>query len=246
MSRGFPGGTSGKEPSCQCRRCERLGFSPWVGKIPWRREQLTPVFLPGESYGQRSWLATVHKVTKSRTRLSTHTQGVAPETPHLPQTLWGEAVTSLPRSKGRNVDLNSQCRESRRIMQPFIKTALERVPSQLEIREEFTEEVMFGLHLDRSGGSPGEVERCEEQQPRLTRPQTRRNTRKMKPRDNHERNKHWRKISFTALSFPEYINVSELLTQHCSLVPKHVQCLGKCCGEGGFKVRLESEGTVFR
>ena len=119
----------GKESTCQSRRCERLGFSPWVGKIPWRREQLTPVFLPGESYGQRSWWATVHRVTKSRTRLNTRTQGVAPETPVLllPQTLWGEAVTSLPRSKGRNVDLNSQCRESRRIMQPFIKTALERV-----------------------------------------------------------------------------------------------------------------------
>ena len=28
---------------------------PWVGKIPWRREwQPTPVFLPGESHGQRS------------------------------------------------------------------------------------------------------------------------------------------------------------------------------------------------
>ena len=27
----------------------------WVGKIPWRRERLpTPVFLPGESHGQRS------------------------------------------------------------------------------------------------------------------------------------------------------------------------------------------------
>ena len=28
----------------------RLGFDPWVGKIPWRRaQQPTPVFLPGES-----------------------------------------------------------------------------------------------------------------------------------------------------------------------------------------------------
>ena len=28
---------------------------PWVGKIPWRRKQQpTPVFLPGKSYGQRS------------------------------------------------------------------------------------------------------------------------------------------------------------------------------------------------
>jgi len=30
-------------------------FDPWVGKIPWRRKWLpTPVFLPGESPGQRS------------------------------------------------------------------------------------------------------------------------------------------------------------------------------------------------
>ena len=31
------------------------GLIPWVGKIPRRREwQPTPVFLPGESHGQRS------------------------------------------------------------------------------------------------------------------------------------------------------------------------------------------------
>jgi len=31
------------------------GARPRVGKIPWRRTwQPTPVFLPGESYGQRS------------------------------------------------------------------------------------------------------------------------------------------------------------------------------------------------
>ena len=53
----LPGGTSGKEPSRQCRRCKRLSFNPWVGKIPWRRVwQPTPVFLPGESHGQRSLL----------------------------------------------------------------------------------------------------------------------------------------------------------------------------------------------
>ena len=50
----FPGGSSGKESTCQCRRWRRSGFSPWVGKIPWRRKwQPTPVFLPGEAYGQR-------------------------------------------------------------------------------------------------------------------------------------------------------------------------------------------------
>ena len=33
----------------------RHRFSTWVGKIPWRRaQQPTSVFLPGESYGQRS------------------------------------------------------------------------------------------------------------------------------------------------------------------------------------------------
>ena len=39
---------------CQCRRCKRPGFNPRVGKIPWRRKwQPTPVFLPGDSHGQR-------------------------------------------------------------------------------------------------------------------------------------------------------------------------------------------------
>ena len=48
-------GTSGKEPTCPCRRCKRHGFDPWVGKIPCRRAwQSIPVFLPGESHGQKS------------------------------------------------------------------------------------------------------------------------------------------------------------------------------------------------
>ena len=52
---GFPGGASGKELACQCRRHERHGFDPWVRKIPWRREwQSTSVFLPRKCYGQRS------------------------------------------------------------------------------------------------------------------------------------------------------------------------------------------------
>ena len=49
------GGASGKEPACQCRRHMRHRFDPWVRKIPCRRAwQSTPVFLPGESHGQRS------------------------------------------------------------------------------------------------------------------------------------------------------------------------------------------------
>ena len=46
----FPGGSEGKESACG-----RPRFNPWVGKIPYRREwQPTPVFLSGESHGQRS------------------------------------------------------------------------------------------------------------------------------------------------------------------------------------------------
>ena len=52
---GFPGGASGKEPACQCRRHKRHELDPLVGKIPCRRAwQHTPVFLPGESHGQRN------------------------------------------------------------------------------------------------------------------------------------------------------------------------------------------------
>ena len=43
---GFPGGTSGKEPTYQCRRQKRHRFHPWVRKIPWRRASRSiPVIL---------------------------------------------------------------------------------------------------------------------------------------------------------------------------------------------------------
>ena len=52
---GLPGWHSGKESTCQCRRCRRGKFDPWIRKTPWSRKwQPTPVFLPGESHGQRS------------------------------------------------------------------------------------------------------------------------------------------------------------------------------------------------
>ena len=41
-----------KFPSCQRRRHR---FDPWVWKIPWKRAQKPiPVFLVGESHGQKS------------------------------------------------------------------------------------------------------------------------------------------------------------------------------------------------
>ena len=62
-----------KESACNAGilpRCRRPGFNSWVWKIPWKRKwQLTLVFLPGKSHGQRSWWATVHRLVKSQTWL---------------------------------------------------------------------------------------------------------------------------------------------------------------------------------
>ena len=45
---------SDKEPTWQRRRLKRHGFDYWVKKSPWKRAwRPTPVFLPGESHGQR-------------------------------------------------------------------------------------------------------------------------------------------------------------------------------------------------
>ena len=51
---GFPSGATGTESVCQGRKHKRHGFDSWVEKILWRRAwQPTPVFLAGDSRGQR-------------------------------------------------------------------------------------------------------------------------------------------------------------------------------------------------
>ena len=69
----FPDGSEGKESSLQSRRPRRLGFDPWVEKIPLEEERVTPL--------QYSCLknpmdrgATVPRVTKSWTRLNGQAQ----------------------------------------------------------------------------------------------------------------------------------------------------------------------------
>ena len=68
----------GKESSRQIRWCKRCRFNPCITKTPWRRKwQPTPVFLPGESQGQRS-LADKrslwgHKQSDMTKQMSTHT-----------------------------------------------------------------------------------------------------------------------------------------------------------------------------
>ena len=71
---GFLSGTSGKTFTCQfCRSKEEHELDTWVGKIPWSVNwQLTAVFLPGKSHGQRSLEShIVHWVSEGQIRLST-------------------------------------------------------------------------------------------------------------------------------------------------------------------------------
>ena len=59
-------------------------FNPWVGKIPWKRKwQPTPVFLPGESHGQRSmvgyspWGGKELDTSEQLTHIHTHDKPTA-------------------------------------------------------------------------------------------------------------------------------------------------------------------------
>ena len=70
MSRGFPGGTSGKEPACQCRRPEA-----WVRSLSWEDPLEEGMAIHSSILAWRipmdrgaCWV-TVHGVTKSWARL---------------------------------------------------------------------------------------------------------------------------------------------------------------------------------
>ena len=64
---GFPGGTNGKEPTCQCRRHKRCGFDRWVEKMPQRKAwQLTPVFCLENPMDRGAWKGMVHRVEKNQ------------------------------------------------------------------------------------------------------------------------------------------------------------------------------------
>ena len=66
----FSGGANGKESTCQCRRCNRLRFDPWVGKILWRRNRTPLQYSCLENSMDRGpWQAIVHGATKSWTQL---------------------------------------------------------------------------------------------------------------------------------------------------------------------------------
>ena len=67
---GFPGGTSGKEPTCQCRRHWDASSLPGSGRSPGGRQGNPLHYSCLDNPKDRgAWQATVHGVAKSWTRL---------------------------------------------------------------------------------------------------------------------------------------------------------------------------------
>ena len=68
---GFPGGTSGKESVCQCRRHKNVDLIPGLGR-PCGVGNSYPLQYSGleNSMGRGAWRATVHGAAKNWTQLS--------------------------------------------------------------------------------------------------------------------------------------------------------------------------------
>ena len=101
---------SGKESACQYRRHRRLGFDPCVGKIPWRRKWHPLQHSCLENPVNRgAWWATVHRVSKSWTWLTTEhtdachfrvTKEVGPLKWSICQQLWCGDLSQATRRRG--------------------------------------------------------------------------------------------------------------------------------------------------
>ena len=77
QSMGFPDGSAGKEPTCNAGDARDMGPIPGLGRSPGGGNSSLLCYSCLENPTDRgAWWATVHRVTKSRTRLSTqaHTQ----------------------------------------------------------------------------------------------------------------------------------------------------------------------------
>ena len=71
---GFPGGSAGKEPAHQCRRCKVCRFDSWAGRSSGEGHGSLLQYSCLENYMYRgAWQATVHGVVKNRTQLHPHT-----------------------------------------------------------------------------------------------------------------------------------------------------------------------------
>ena len=66
----FPDGTSGKEPTCQCRICIDSGSVPELGRSPGGGQGNPLQYSCLEnSMDREAWQATIHRVAKTWTQL---------------------------------------------------------------------------------------------------------------------------------------------------------------------------------
>ena len=79
------------------------GFIPWAGKIPWRRAwQSTPVFLTGESHGQKNLVgySPCGRKESNTTETASHTQPPRIQSKIQEEGEWSERnikISSIPR-----------------------------------------------------------------------------------------------------------------------------------------------------
>ena len=84
--------TDGSVVTNICLPSRRLMFNPWVGMIPWKREwQPTPVFLPGQSHGQRN-LASYSPQGRKESDMTEH---------KIPYAFWDEFFSFSQKKKNR-------------------------------------------------------------------------------------------------------------------------------------------------
>ena len=82
--------------------CRRHRFNSWAGKIPWRRKwQPTPVFLPGDSHGQKSLVGYSPRGHRVRPNWATTPPPSSP--PPGTWTKWGSS--KLLEGRHKNLDL---------------------------------------------------------------------------------------------------------------------------------------------
>ena len=97
---GFPKWCCGKETACQCRRGNRHGFDPWLGRSPGGRNgKLLQYSCLENSTDRGAWQATVHGVAKSDmteglTHTHTHTHTHSWESPLITLNIWYHCVSN--------------------------------------------------------------------------------------------------------------------------------------------------------
>ena len=95
---GFPGGSEGKESACNTGDAADVNLIPRLGRFPGggHSNPLQYFFSWRIHMDRGAWWATVHRVAKSQTRLSTHTRGYVYQNLQVDYPL-GESNTCFPK-----------------------------------------------------------------------------------------------------------------------------------------------------